>query len=187
MVVARGSRASGLKERVGEIHRVLVAQSGDECGMADPKGDKLLVNVAASEARRRLKGFGHGVRKIQSAGRNQALIIHTATERHLAELEAKFADVGFSTSEESLSEPVANLRNLGASSAQWLREAGIKNVAELQQLGPVLAYRMVKLQRPEARLSLLWALAAGLRGEDVSELSEENRQQMLAELQEQQP
>ena len=67
--------------------------------MADPKGDMLFVNFGASETRRRLKGFGHGVRKVQSAGRNQAVIIHTATGRHLQELESKFADVGFSSSE----------------------------------------------------------------------------------------
>jgi hypothetical protein len=64
--------------------------------MADPKGDRLFVNLSASQVRRRLKGFGHGVRKVHSAGRNQAVIVHTATGRHLAELEAKFADVGFS-------------------------------------------------------------------------------------------
>ena len=67
--------------------------------MPEIKGDKLFVNVGASQARRRLKGFGHGVRKVQSAGREKAVIIHTATGRHLAELEAQFADVGFSKSE----------------------------------------------------------------------------------------
>lgn len=62
--------------------------------MPEPKGDKLLVNLGASQARRRLKGFGHGVRKVQSAGKNQAIIIHTATGRHLQELQSIFADVG---------------------------------------------------------------------------------------------
>jgi DNA transformation protein and related proteins len=67
--------------------------------MTDLKGDKLFVNLGASQARRRLKGFGHGVRKVQSAGRDRAVIIHTASGRHLQELEAKFADVGFSSDE----------------------------------------------------------------------------------------
>lgn len=49
--------------------------------MAEPKGDKLFVNLGASQVRRRLKGFGYGVRKVQSAGRNQAVIIHTANGR----------------------------------------------------------------------------------------------------------
>jgi len=61
--------------------------------MPDPKGSRLFVNLSPSQARRRLKGFGHGVRKVQSAGRNQAVIIHTATGQHLSELEAMFADV----------------------------------------------------------------------------------------------
>ena len=36
--------------------------------MDDPKGDKLYVNLSAAKVRRRLKGFRHGVRKVQSAG-----------------------------------------------------------------------------------------------------------------------
>jgi hypothetical protein len=63
--------------------------------MPELKGDKLYVNLGATQTRRRLKGFGHGVRKVQSAGKNQAVIIHTATGRHLRELENLFADVGF--------------------------------------------------------------------------------------------
>lgn len=70
--------------------------------MPDPQGDKLFVKISAGQARRRLKGFGHGVRKVQSAGRNQAVIIHTATGRHLEELVAKFADVGFSSNENDI-------------------------------------------------------------------------------------
>ena len=64
--------------------------------MADPKGDKLYVNLGASQTRKRLKGFGHGVRKVQSAGKNQAVIIHTATGQHLEELQGRFTDDGFS-------------------------------------------------------------------------------------------
>ena len=74
--------------------------------MADPKGDYLFVNLSAAQTRRRLKGFGHGVRKIQSGGKNQAVIIHTATGQHLAELEKRFEDVGHSTNQHELSEPI---------------------------------------------------------------------------------
>lgn len=62
--------------------------------MADPQGDHLYVNLSASQVRRRLKGFGHGVRKIQSAGKNRAVVIHTASGQHLQELEAVLADAG---------------------------------------------------------------------------------------------
>lgn len=84
--------------------------------MPDVKGDKLFVNLGASQVRRRLKGFGHGVRKVESAGRNQAVIVHTATGRHLDELAKKFADVGCSARADQLSEPIENLRNLGPAS-----------------------------------------------------------------------
>lgn len=60
--------------------------------MSEVKGDKLFVNLSASQARRRLKGFGHGVKKVLSAGKNQAVVVHTATGQHLRELEALFAD-----------------------------------------------------------------------------------------------
>lgn len=150
--------------------------------MAEPKGDKLFVNLGPSQARRRLRGFGHGVRKVQSAGRNRAVIIHTATERHLRELEAQFADVGFSHSEHDLSEPIENLRNLGPKSAAWLRAEGIGTIAELDRRGPVVAYRLVKAREPAASLNLLWGLAAGLRGMDWRELTESDKQTLQASL-----
>jgi hypothetical protein len=57
------------------------------------RGDRLYVNLSASQTRRRLAGHGFGVRKIRSNGRNQAEIIHTATGQHLRELRQLFIDV----------------------------------------------------------------------------------------------
>lgn len=57
------------------------------------KGEKLYVDLAASQVRRRLKGHGFGVRKVHSDGKNRAVIIHTATGDHLRDLEALFQDV----------------------------------------------------------------------------------------------
>jgi hypothetical protein len=54
--------------------------------MAEVKGSRLLVNLGASQVRRKLKGHGHGVRQIQAVGRNQSVVIHTATGTHLANL-----------------------------------------------------------------------------------------------------
>ncbi|HTM52706.1 MAG TPA: hypothetical protein VL175_01685 [Pirellulales bacterium] len=67
--------------------------------MAEPSGDKLYVELPASQTRKRLKGFGHGVRKVQSAGRGRSVVIHTATGRHLEELMAQFADVECGTND----------------------------------------------------------------------------------------
>jgi DNA transformation protein len=152
--------------------------------MPDPKGSHLFVNLGPSQARRRLKGFGHGVRKVQSAGRNQAVIIHTATGRHLEELQAKFADVGFSINKSGLFEPIENLRNLGPTTAQWLREVGIATIAELSRLGPVVAYRLVKEKQPRASLNLLWGLAAGLLDADWRELSEAEKENLRRQAEE---
>jgi hypothetical protein len=152
--------------------------------MPQPKGTSLFVNVGPSQARRRLKGFGHGVKKIQSAGRNRAEIIHTATGHHLKDLEAKFADVGFSDAERQLSEPIENLPNLGPTSAAWLREAGIGTIADLARLGPVAAFRLVKMREVRASVNLLRALAAGLFGKDWRELSEEEKTALRRELDE---
>ena len=53
----------------------------------------LHVVLSASQTRKRLKGHGFGVRKVEASDRNQAVIIHTATREHLRDLEALFADV----------------------------------------------------------------------------------------------
>jgi len=150
--------------------------------MTDPKGNRLYVNLSASQTRRRLKGFGHGVRKVQSAGRNQALVIHTATGGHLAELQAQFADVGYSHAASQLSEPIENLANLGPASAAWLRDVGIGTIDQLQRCGPVAAFQLVKRRQGKASLNLLWALAAGLKGLDWRELAVAEKEQLRAHL-----
>ncbi len=61
--------------------------------MKEYKGYRLHVNLGASKTRRRLKGYGFGVKKVETAGTNQAVIIHTATGTHRQRLERLFADV----------------------------------------------------------------------------------------------
>ncbi|TWU23671.1 TfoX/Sxy family DNA transformation protein [Bythopirellula polymerisocia] len=68
--------------------------------------------------------------------------------------------------------PIETLPNLGPKSGHWLREAGITTIAELERLGAVVAFRIVKRRQPTASLNLLWALAAGLEGKDWRELEE---------------
>jgi hypothetical protein len=150
--------------------------------MGEPKGARLYVNLGSSQTKRRLKGFGHGVRQVQSAGRNRAVIVHTATGRHLLELEAKFADVGCASQEAALDQPPGNLRNLGPTSAAWLVEAGLRSISDIRRVGPVGAFQLVRRKHPEASLNLLWALVAGLEERDWRELSESEKARWLAEL-----
>ncbi len=57
------------------------------------KTDRFYVDLGASQVRRRLKGHGFGIRRVETAGQNRAVIIHTATGEHLRQLEALFDDV----------------------------------------------------------------------------------------------
>jgi putative acetyltransferase len=93
--------------------------------MNEVKGDRLYVNISASQARRRLKGFGHGVRKVQSAGKNQAVIIHTATGQHLEELENKFADVGCSSHDDSCQVSHITIRPETATDHEAIRQVNL--------------------------------------------------------------
>ena len=97
---------------------------------------KLYVNLAASQTRKRLQGHGLGVRKVVATDRNQSAILHTATGRHLHDLEALFSDLPSSAWHEDLDTPVENLRNLGASSAALLREINIHTRSDLARCGP---------------------------------------------------
>jgi len=72
--------------------------------MTKANTNKLYVNLSASQVRKRLKGHGFGVKTVESAGRNQAIIVHTATGGHLRGLESLFADVMASASQEELGE-----------------------------------------------------------------------------------
>ncbi len=57
------------------------------------KTDRLYVALGASQVRRRLKGYGFGVKKVETAGNNRVVIVHTATGEHQRQLEALFGDV----------------------------------------------------------------------------------------------
>ena len=64
------------------------------------KGYRLLLKLSASQARRRIKGLGYGLRKVESAGRGQSVVIHTATGQHRDELYAILQDVIVQSDEE---------------------------------------------------------------------------------------
>jgi DNA transformation protein and related proteins len=53
------------------------------------KTGRLYVPLGASKVRRRLKGHGFGVKKVETAGKKRAVIVHTATGKHLRQLEAR--------------------------------------------------------------------------------------------------
>ena len=77
--------------------------------------------------------------------------------------------------------PIEQLRNLGPTSASWLRACSIATIEELQQLGAGLAFRIVRDRYPTASLNLLWALAAGLENRDWRSLTKEERLRLRQE------
>lgn len=80
--------------------------------------------------------------------------------------------------------PVEFLFNLGPKSGQWLREAGIRTIADLERIGPVAAYRLVKRRQPSASLNLLLALAAGLKNKDWRRLSDATKARLRKQAEE---
>lgn len=77
--------------------------------MARPTTYALDVNLSASQTRKRLKGYGFGVKKVQASDRNQSMIIHTATGEHRQELESLFADVMPSSPKDELDTPAEDI------------------------------------------------------------------------------
>lgn len=150
--------------------------------MNDIKGDRLYVSLGASQVRRRLKGFGHGVRKIQCVGKNQSVIIHTATGRHLEELKALFTDSTVTDSIQALGTPIETLRNLGPTSGKWLHDVGIQTKDELKRFGPVAAFQLVREKHPKVSLNLLWALAGALSDKDWRELTNSEKRQLQSDV-----
>ena len=141
----------------------------------------LYVNLSASQVRKRLKGHGFGVRRVEATDRNQAAITHTATGGHLRQLQSLFADVLSSPSQQAVGTPVENLKNLGATRAAWLREVGVHSRSDLEALGPTQAYRLAKQKFPVVGVEFLWAMAAALDDRPTDELSAGEKTRLTAE------
>ena len=88
------SAVASVGNSLRELHELAerVHHSTGDYAMNLIRGNRLYVNLSASQARRRLAGYGFGVRKVRSNGRNEAVIIHTATGQHLRELRQLFIE-----------------------------------------------------------------------------------------------
>lgn len=65
---------------------------------------------------------------------------------------------------------IANLPNLGPKSAQWLATIGVRTRRDLERLGAVDAYRLLKGHGYPASLNLVYAIEGALRGLDWNRL-----------------
>ena len=58
---------------------------------------------------------------------------------------------------------VEHLKNIGETSAQWLHDAGIHTRTDLEEIGAVMAYKVIQHQRPQkVNIMLLYALQGAL-------------------------
>lgn len=74
---------------------------------------------------------------------------------------------------------VEHLKNIGETTAQWLHDAGIHTKADLEDIGVVMAYKVVQHQRPQkVNIMLLYALQGALMDMSWSALSPELKEQL---------
>ena len=79
-------------------------------------------------------------------------------------------------------ETLASLKNLGPTSAERLQATGIKTPAQLEQVGPVEAYKRVKEAYPgDTSLILLYALQGAIWGIHWNEVPTEVKARLREE------
>jgi len=71
------------------------------------------------------------------------------------------------------------LKNLGSTSINWLRIVGISSLDQLKTVGPVEAYTRIKQREIKVSKVLLYALYGALNDLHWSELSDEQKQDLL--------
>lgn len=72
------------------------------------------------------------------------------------------------------------LKNIGPTSAQWLRAIGIHSRADLERLGSIEAFRLVKAHGFNSGLNLLYALEAALQDVHWTALSPQTKTKLKA-------
>ena len=77
---------------------------------------------------------------------------------------------------------LSELRNLGLKSQHMLALAGITTVAQLQELGSVVAFARAKQADARVSLNLLWALEGALTGLSWQTVAREHRTSLLLAL-----
>lgn len=71
--------------------------------------------------------------------------------------------------------------NLGPKSSDMLREIGVNDGADLERIGAVMAYRILKDRFPGVSLNMLYGLEAALTGRTWLDLTPEEKQRLRDE------
>ena len=74
---------------------------------------------------------------------------------------------------------VEHLKNIGPTTAQWLHEAGLHTRADLEDIGALMAYKVLQHQRPrQVNIMLLYALQGALMDVSWSDLPPDLKAQL---------
>jgi len=73
---------------------------------------------------------------------------------------------------------LAQLRNLGPASSRWLNAIGVHNYRDLEKLGAIDAYRILRAQGYRASLNLVYAIEGALRDCDWNKLPAQRKAQL---------
>ena len=73
------------------------------------------------------------------------------------------------------------LRNVGPTSAAWLEAIGIRTRTDLEAMGAVMAYRILKHHQPGVTLHLLYALHGALHDVRWDQLTGEEKARLRQE------
>jgi DNA transformation protein and related proteins len=77
--------------------------------------------------------------------------------------------------------PANDFLNIGPKSMAWLQEIGIHTRADLEQLGSVMAYRILRDRFPNVSLNMLYALEGALTGRKWNEFTSDEKARLRRE------
>ena len=76
-----------------------------------------------------------------------------------------------------------SMTGIGAVSAGWLKQAGIRKASQVRELGAVACYlKVIEHSDASANLNLLWALQGAIEGLHWTMISPAQRDKLKAEL-----
>ncbi|PIQ75967.1 hypothetical protein COU78_03320 [Candidatus Peregrinibacteria bacterium CG10_big_fil_rev_8_21_14_0_10_49_24] len=78
--------------------------------------------------------------------------------------------------------PIKDLPNLGRACEEWFARIGIHTKGDIEKIGIVRLYAMMKEIKPNASIVLLWALFGAMNDMRFDEVPDEIKEKLRAQL-----
>jgi len=78
--------------------------------------------------------------------------------------------------------PVEFIKNFGPKSKEWLNEIGVFDWNDIDRIGVVEVFVMLKRVNPKISLNMLWALFMGHQGKHWMDITEKEKLELKSEL-----